>query len=326
MGDRCGCCHYIPAEAPAEAPRRLTSFTEAGECLQALTFSPDGRWLAGLGWGCVHVWDVAGGVYHSAVRPGHVEIHAVTFSPDSRLLAVAGSDRMLRFVHVDTGQEIAAYPTPIDVRYVVIAPDNLTLAISAVESLEVWGRANASLPWLLIDNQPIEAWSIAFNLSGTRLVAGGVGELVMWKIPDAGQQPVHLGKTLLQTALLMDLTFSQDGERVVVLEVEAGARPGRAGRRNVCCWEVNNYRYTKRALVRVANYGRFSPEGSWVASALGKVIILASILDEGQWYRLESAPGPDVTALAFSPDGQTLATADEDGRVKLWPWRRLIEA
>jgi hypothetical protein len=32
-----------------------------------------------------------------------------------------------------------------------------------------------------------------------------------------------------------------------------------------------------------------------------------------------------VHAVAFSPDGQTLAVASQ-GTLRLWPWRRLLEA
>jgi WD40 repeat protein len=40
--------------------------------------------------------------------------------------------------------------------------------------------------------------------------------------------------------------------------------------------------------------------------------------------RLEWDPEDVINAVAFSPDGETLATASQGGRVKLWPWRLLL--
>jgi hypothetical protein len=54
--------------------------------------------------------------------------------------------------------------------------------------------------------------------------------------------------------------------------------------------------------------------------------VLESVRHESRGCRLESSPRQVLSALAFSPDGETLATADAVGTVRLWPWKRLLEA
>jgi hypothetical protein len=55
-------------------------------------------------------------------------------------------------------------------------------------------------------------------------------------------------------------------------------------------------------------------------------VVIENVRDESVWRLVESGWRRKLTALAFSPDGAALATADEEGRVKLLPWRRLVDA
>ena len=96
VGTRCGVCHYSKSEAPAEPAVRLSAFTESTVPLQHLTFSPDGRWLAGApASSAVHLWDLREGA-HQRIPFDQAETQALAFTPDGRMLARAGGDRLLR--------------------------------------------------------------------------------------------------------------------------------------------------------------------------------------------------------------------------------------
>ena len=325
MGDRCGLCHYLPADSPV----RLSSFTELGDAVRHLEFSPDGRWLAGTGCGRnVHVWDVIAGVYHGAVSPGTVEIRAVAFSPDSRMIAVAGGNRMLRFLDIATGQEIAAYPTPKSVHRVVVAPDNATLAIAGSQDMEVWGRSNASLPWRLVSVCSGPVLSVAFNPSGVLMATGGNGSLEVWLIPERGEQPVKQRYSSWYKEHIRELSFAEDGQSIVTFQVHPNVQPRAVGQRFISCWKVDGTVFPiEHSVTRATNtFCRFSPDGNWLVGGEGNEIGLENVWDQRRWVLFESAPRSKVTAVAFSPDGQTLASGHVDGTVKLWPWRRLLEA
>src|SRR5262249_34884708 len=93
--------------AEAATGREIASF-RAGEVFnrKGLAYSPDGRWLAGVGEDrqTVCLWD-ARTLQPAAQWTGHsADIQSVAFSPDGRRLVSASSDRTVRVWDVDTGE------------------------------------------------------------------------------------------------------------------------------------------------------------------------------------------------------------------------------
>jgi WD40 repeat protein len=70
----------------------------------------------------------------------------------------------------------------------------------------------------------------------------------------------------------------------------------------------------------------FSSDSNWLAGIDRHALVLGETRKHGRSARLESDPRFSLQSLTFSPDGQTLATVDEAGRVQLWPWRSLVDA
>jgi WD40 repeat protein len=114
------------------------------------------------------------------------------------------------------------------------------------------------------------------------------------------------------------LTFSTDGKRVVLIEQRSP--------RKLISWQTEDkHNISSRPLRFHSSAYAISPDAEWVAGIQANGVDLEHVRDPNNWFLLQSVYY-EFTALTFSPDGHTLATADAEGAVKLWPWRRLIEA
>ncbi len=115
--------------------------------VRALTFSPDGRMLAGvvgrfappLPPSAVILWDVASRREVRTLRDQGPLIATIAFAPDSRTLASGSEDAIVRFWDVASGREAGRFDAgPGPIQSIAYSPDGKTLAIVARFALRLW--------------------------------------------------------------------------------------------------------------------------------------------------------------------------------------------
>jgi WD40 repeat protein/serine/threonine protein kinase len=168
----------------------------------------------------------------------------------------------------------------------------------------------ASLSVLL---HPSAVLSVAFSPNGRWIAAGGQDGVV--KVWDAATgREVHSFRAHQHN--VWGLAFSPDGRRV-----------GTASDGSVKVWdaETGQERFTLSNEPKAQAWSvAFSPDGRWVAAGIGfgdhRVPGEVKVWDAitGQAFLSLGGHSSGVNAVAFSPDGQRLASASTAGTVILW--------
>jgi WD40 repeat protein/tRNA A-37 threonylcarbamoyl transferase component Bud32 len=288
--------------------QELTLTGHEGE-VHYVCYSPDGTRLATASADrTVRVWDAADG-HCLLVLQGHEgEVNCVAFSPNGQRLVSTSDDGTLREWNLTDGTTLHVTPGRAGPLWgVAFSPDGTLLAVCGEDKNTVlWDTRD----WQLLETlgeHSNQVGALAFSHDGKWLATVSEdGLAIVWDV--ATRNPVH---RLKNNTALTSVSFDPQDQRLIV--------GGRAGR----CTNLWDLRTGKLLLIgsthhEIVHAVAFHPQKNYFAVATKGGVVELHDASTGDRFRNLHGHAMRVWSLAFSPNGERLATASADRTVKIW--------
>ena len=294
----------------------------------AVAFAPDGTALAsGDQNNQVRLWDLRGDAPASRVLAGHSgPVYALAFGDGGRILASAGSDKQIILWAAATGQRTATLVAHQGaINGLAFDPHGRTLVAGGEDHvLSVWDVTRRQRL-----GEQLLPGAVGITASGeiTAVAFAGTGSTAAWSdntsrvvVADLGVTPPVSHTLPPIAATISKIALSADGKLAAL-----GGSDG-----SVWLWDSRAAaaaRLVPTLAPNIVSALAVSPDGKLLA-ATGCAQLKDGVCAQGRLLLIELPGGQlrhdltghraDFAALAFSPDGRTLASGGNDSAVLLW--------
>lgn len=274
--------------------------------INAVTISPDGRWIAAGGVdGRVRLWNSEALDREAAIIDTSWEILSLAFSPGSDELAVAGKDQAVQIWSLPSRRLVRNLQHGSSVHMVLYSPDGSSIATAGFDKLvRVHTEGLMATVPPMLHNSDVAA--IAFMPGGVEIVTGGLdGTVWLWDLQTGKQTR----RVFSSTRAIWSVALSSDGNQLGIIGEDSFP-------------QIIDLSSGKMAPIETVSGGgrdlAFSEDGKriFIASSRQSIDIIDPATGR-QVLRLKDFNG-NISSLALSPDGRFLVSGDLTGVVRVF--------
>ncbi len=267
--------------------------------------------------GTIDVWSLKNHRHLKTFADGQSDLtRAIALSSDAKLFACQGKNgtKSIQLWELNKGFEL---PAPIQKGIygaLAFSPDNKILSGSISRGIRGWDVITGH-ELFHFDTKHHTAERLVFSPDGKKLAAQFSFKTMVWDLN--ARDPV----LILDVLNARGLAFSPDSDTIAI-----------GGLHEVYLWKLDAAQATidiKLPYKGGKYYGEFtfSPDRTAFVSAgrdFWDVEIKIWNLETGSELTTFTGHTQDITTLAFSHDGKTLASGSGDGTVLLWDWEKIM--
>ncbi|GAA0247176.1 hypothetical protein GCM10010492_53500 [Saccharothrix mutabilis subsp. mutabilis] len=274
-----------------------------------LAFHRDGRTLLSVGRDqTLSLWDPGRRVRTAALTDHHTWLTAAAVSPDGRTAVTGGEDTRLAVWDLDRRVRVATMTgLATRVRDIVFSPDGNTLATTADNEVILWDMARHTRSATLSGHaKAVQA--LAFSPDGrTVATASADSTVIIWDVA----RSVALATLTGHTDGAYAVAFSPDGATLATGAGDTTATLWDVSTRT----RLATFTHHKSGLVMAL---AFSPDGRTLATAGDDTAVLLWDTRHRVLRGRLTGPRTTVYTMAFNPRTSMLAAGGEDGAILLW--------
>ncbi len=291
-----------------------TTFDNHAATVNSVAFHPGGQMLAsGDSEGVIRLWNIETEDSRPLLKL-NIAVGVVTFSPDGRIIMNWNREGVWLW-DTQTGKLITKLDDTEDIIRISFGPNRKFFVGESNKEIRIWDTENGKIKIKLEQPGLIKKFTLSPDGTTIANVTGNTSTVKLWDVHTGKLKNTFTGD--YATKRVESITFSPDGRTIAV-----------ASYGEIRLWDINSGIH--KATLKGPGFFHhlmFSPDGRTLAaysypsrSEVGIYLweINATNLQKSTVRHVITGHKLEVNSIAFSPDGQSIASGHRHKNIRLW--------